>query len=160
MIMDSQLTMSGAIAADGTRSGQAITATAISTNQIDLRNAATPATVDEGLSGTDGPWLVVQCLAAFNTLTSLTITLESDSTSNMATAPVVHFSQSVLLAGLTANTQLIRVKLPSADYKRYMAMRYTVVGSNPTLGTLYAFIVLDIQRNLNYPSGFTVDVVA
>lgn len=159
MIQDTQEIFSGAIAADGTRSAQAITATAISTNVIDLRGnlASFPALVDEGISGPE-TWLVVQVLAAFNTLTSLVITLESDSTADLATAPVVHFSKTILLAGLTANTNVIRVQLPSDNYKRYLGMRYTVTGSNPTLGTLYAFLVLDVQRNVIYPSGFTVDV--
>lgn len=157
MILDLQSTFSGATAADGTKTAQAITATALSTNVLDLRQAAAPALVDEGIFG-EQLWLVVQVIAAFNTLTSLTITLESDSASSMASSPVVHFSQSVLLAALAVGATVVRVQLPSADYKRYMAVRYTVVGSNPTLGSVLAFLTPDIQRNVIYPSGFTLDV--
>lgn len=157
MMLDLQSTFSGTVAADGTRTAQAITATAISTNVIDTRNAATPTLVDEGLVGCD-LWLVVQTIAAFNTLTSLTITLESDSTANLATSATVHFSTgAILLAALTANTELVRVKLPSANYERYLGVRYTVGGTNPTLGSVLAFLTPDVNRNVIYPSGFTVD---
>lgn len=158
MILDLQTTFSGTVAADGTKSAQAITATAISTNVLDLRNGSSPTLVDEALTGKD-IWLVVQTVQAFNTLTSLTITLESDSTANLATAPVVHFSTgAILLAALTANTTLARVQLPSADYKRYCGLRYTVTGTNPTQGSILAQLVMDVDRNKVYPTGFTIDV--
>lgn len=155
MLIDLQSTFSGVTAVDGTKTAQAITATAISTNVIDLRQAGSPATADEGIDGTD-LYLVVKVIQAFNTLTSLTITLESDSTANLATAPVVHYSKSVLLAALTANSEPIRVQLPSDDYKRFLGMRYTVVGSAPTTGSILAFMAGTPQRTVNYPSGFAV----
>lgn len=157
MILDLQEMFSGTVAADGTATAQAITATAISTNVLDLRNAATPALVDEGIVGPD-MWLVVQVIQAFTLLTSLTITLESDSATTLASAPVVHFSQTVALAGLTAGATVVRVQLPSADYKRYLGLRYTVTGTNPGAGSILAFLTMDVQRNVNYPSGFTIDV--
>ena len=89
---------------------------------------------------------------------SLTLTLESDSTANLATLPVVHYSTTILLAALTAGATIARVMLPSADYKRFLGLRYTVTGAAPTTGTCYGLIALDIQRNVIYPSGFTVDV--
>lgn len=151
--------LSGTVAADGTRSAQAITATAISTNVIDARQpGGTPALKDEGMFGQD-LWLVVQVIQAFNTLTSLTITLESDSTANLATAPVVHFSSgAILLASLVAGFTAVRVQIPSGSYKRFVGLRYTVGGSNPTLGSVTSFLTLDAQRNLGYVGGFTLDV--
>ena len=53
MILDLQTMFSGAVASDGTKTGQAVTATAISTNVLDLRNASTPTLVDEGAVGED-----------------------------------------------------------------------------------------------------------
>lgn len=157
MILDLQTMFSGTVAADGTKTAQAITATAISTNVLDLRNAATPAAVDEGLVGAN-TWLVIQTIAAFNTLTSLTITLESDTAVGLGSAPVVHFSTgAILLAALTANTVLARVQLPSADYKRYLGLRYTVAGTNPTLGSILAYLTNGVDRNKVYPAGFTID---
>lgn len=156
MIMDSQELFSGAIAADGTRTAQAITATANSTNVLDLRNAASPLLVDEGLSGPE-VWLNVQVLQAFNTLTSLTIAFVSSAATTLTT-PTTHYSTTIALAGLTANTSVVRVLLPSGDYLRYAGMIYTVNGAAPTTGSVYAFITQDIQRNVIYPSGYTVDV--
>lgn len=157
MILDSQSRFSGVINADGTVTPQAITGTAVSQNVIDLRSAGSglPALVDEGIDGTDC-YLVVQTNQAFNTLTSLTITLESDVATSLASAPVVHFSKTIALAGLTANTQLVRVLLPSDDYKRYLGVRYTVTGTNPSQGTVQAFIALTPQRNVNYPTRIQV----
>lgn len=158
MILDTQSMFSGSIAADGTRSAQAITATAVSTNVIDLRQPnGAPATADNGILG-PMLWLVVIVSQAFNTLTSLTVTLESDSASTLASSPVVHFSSgAVALASLTAGATIVRTPMPSGDYKRYLGVRYTVTGSNPTLGSVYAFLTMDVNRNVIYPSGFTVD---
>jgi hypothetical protein len=87
MILDLQTMFSGAVAADGTKTGQAITVTAISTNVLDLRKAATPTLVDEGIV-LDDLWLIVQSdgsadFAAAGAAT-LTITLESDSAVGLA----------------------------------------------------------------------------
>jgi hypothetical protein len=158
MILDLQTTFSGTVAADGTKTAQAVTATAISTNVLDLRNASTPTLVDEGLFGKD-LWLVVQTIQVFATLTSLTITLESAADAGLTSGPVVHFSTgAILLAALTANTVLARVQLPSADYKRYVGLRYTVGGSSATTGSILAYLTPDVDRNKVYPSGFTIDV--
>lgn len=156
MIMDSQELFAGTIAADGTRAGQAITATALGANVLDLRNASGLALADEGISGPE-LWLVVNVLQAFNNLTTLTITLESDSASNLASSPVVHATAALALAALTAGATVVRLQLPSTDYKRYMGVRFTVAGTAPTQGTVVAFLTPDINRNVIYPSGFTVD---
>jgi hypothetical protein len=158
MILDTQSMLSGTIASDGTRSGQAITATAISTNVMDARAlTGSPTLVDLGTVGAD-LYLVVQVSQAFNTLTSLTITLESDSTANLATAPTVHYSSgAIALAALTVNTTLLRLPLPvGATYKRYLGVRYTVTGTNPTLGTVYANLVMDHGLNTHYPIGYVI----
>lgn len=157
MLIDLQSTFSGTTAVDGTKTAQGpITATQISTNVIDLRSVSGfPAIADEGIDGTD-LYLNVKSIQAFNNLTSLTITLESDSTANLATAPVVHYSKTILLAALTANQDLIHVQLPSDDYKRYLGVRYTVTGVAPTTGTVLAYMVGTPQRSVNYPTGIVV----
>lgn len=155
MLQDLNTIFSGAVAANGTRSAQAITATAVSTNVLDSRQSGLPATVDMGV-GYPTVWLIVNVVQAFNTLTSLQIDLLSDSNSNMSTSPVTHFSKTVLLAGLTAGAQVVRVQIPSDSYKEFIAVKYTVNGSNPTLGSVLAFFTTDPQANVGYPSGFTV----
>ena len=157
MILDLQTMFSGTVAVDGTKTAQGpITATQISANVLDLRNAALPALVEEGIHGAD-VWLEVRVVQAFNNLTTLTITLESDVAATLASAPVVHATVAVALAALTANTVVARLLLPSADYKRYLGLRFTVTGTAPSTGTLLANIALDVQRNKTYPAGFTID---
>jgi len=160
MILDLQSMFSGAVGADGTKTAQAVTATAVSTNVMDLRAVGgSPALVDNGILGGQGLFLIVICSAAFNNLTSLTVTLESDSASGLGSSPVVHFSSgAIALAALTANTTLIRIPLPVADYKRYLGLRYTVAGTAPSTGSLLAFLSFDHGKNPIYPSAFTIDV--
>lgn len=162
MIIDLQTTFSGTTAADGTKTGQAITATAISTNVLDLRPTSGngPALVDEGISLED-LWLVVQCdqsadFAAAGAAT-LTITLESDSTADLATSPTVHYSSPVIAkATLVKGYVAVRTQIPSGDYERYVGVRYTV-GTGPfTAGGAYAFLTPTVDRNKTYPVGFTV----
>lgn len=161
MILDMQLMFSGTVAADGTKTGQAITATAISANVVDLRQAATPATADEGISGLAESWLIVQVQTAAvggDAAKTLITTLESDSAVGLATAPVVHYTTPAYTgAQLIAQFIVARVMLPSADYKRYLGLRYTV-SAGFTAFNILAFITSDPQRNVIYPAGFTIDV--
>lgn len=156
MIRDLNTQFDGTVDATGAITASAVTATRISTNVVDLRQAATPLLVDEGISGPE-LWLIVQVIQAFNNLTSLAITLESDSAVGLATTPVVHYSSgAILLAALVAGFTAVRVQLPSADYQRYVGLRYTVVGTAPTTGTVQAFLTPDIARNKIYPGNFIV----
>jgi hypothetical protein len=160
MIIDLQTTFSGVTAADGTKTGQAITATAISANVLDLRQAATPTLVDEAIQLAD-LWLVVQAdqsadFAAAGAAT-LTITLESDTAVGLATSPVVHFSTAAIAkASLVKGFVAAKVLLPSDDYKRFLGLRYTVATGPFTAGGLYAFLTPTLQRNKTYPVGFAV----
>lgn len=161
MILDLQTMFSGSVAADGTKTGQGITATAISSNVLDLRQAASPATADEGIVGFMEQWLIVQvqtAAAGGDAAKTLTITLESDSAVGLATLPVVHYATSAITgATLIAGYTAVRVQLPSADYKRYLGIRYTVSAGFTSFNIL-AYLTPDPQRNVIYPAGFTIDV--
>jgi hypothetical protein len=91
---------------------------------LDLRQAATPTLVDEGIQ-LDDLWLVVQAdqsadFAAAGAAT-LTITLESDTAVGLATSPVVHFATAAIAkATLVKGYVAVRTLLPSADYQRYL----------------------------------------
>ena len=160
MILDLQEMFSGTVAADGTKTGQALTATAISTNVLDLRNQATPVFVDEGISGGE-VWLVVQVQTAANGADSaktLTITLESATDTGLSSGNVAHFtSQAFTGAQLVAGFTAVRVQIPSALYRRYIGIRYTVSVAFTAFNVL-AYLVTDVQRNVIYPVGFSVDV--
>lgn len=160
MILDMQTMFSGTVAADGTKTGQAITATAISTNVIDRAGglaAGFPTLEDEGLN--EGQWLLVQAKTAAaggDAAKTITITLESAADAGLTSGPVVHASTTAITgAAVTAGAVLWRIQLPSADYKRFIGLRYTV-SATFTAFEMLAFTVIDPQRNLTYPAGFTV----
>lgn len=136
---------------------QAVTSTAISSNVIDL--GATNTLKDIG-TGQD-VYLVVSTQTAATDSGSdatLTVTLESDSTANLATSATVHFSTGALAfaAFSPAGSVLAAVKLPAGNYERYVGVRYTV-GSGPlTAGKFDAFLTTDVQSWRAYADNVTI----
>lgn len=133
---------------------QAITATAISTNVIDqgvpgtVFGAAAALIRDQG-KGNHIPFLV-QCTVAFNTLTSLDITVETSAAAAL-TSPIVLATEVVLLANLVAGKQIFNQVINTGDTLRYLGIRYTVVGTPPTLGNVTAGITMGNQTNVVGP---------
>lgn len=128
---------------------QAITATAVSTNVIDLGVPGTPYGAAAALNrdvgkGTKVP-LLAQVTADFNNLTSLTIALETGSTTALGT---VIASEVVLLADLVAGKQFVFDSLPDGITERYIGFRYTVTGTAPTLGSITSGISMGNQENV------------
>jgi hypothetical protein len=131
---------------------QAITATALSTNVIDLLAAGIPYSAAAALNndkgkGTQVPFLI-QLTEAFNTLTSLTFTIEVSANSDMSSSTVVYSSGAVPLASLVVGYQVPVKNLPAGINKRYLAVRYTVTGTAPTTGKVTAGIVMGVQTNV------------
>jgi hypothetical protein len=132
MIMDKELVFSDK---------QAVTASGTSTNVVDLGSA------DAGNS--DHIELFVKVDAAFNNLTSLGVKLQT-SVDAAFTSPVdTPVNSTILLAGLTANTQVVKAKVPYGMY-RYARVYYTVTGTAPTTGTVTAALVADMQTNVSF----------
>jgi hypothetical protein len=136
MIMDRTLLFSD---------GQAITATAVSTNVVDLGATGTPyggtALVRELGYGNEVE-MVCTVTQSFNTLTSLTITIETDDNAGFASATTVWTSPAYTLAQLATGAKyLLPDRIPAGVNERYMRLRYTVGGSNPTLGKITAGVV-------------------
>lgn len=160
MILDSQLRFSGSMAADGVVTGQALTATAISTNVLDLRApGSTPALVDEAI-GEWGLTLIVKTTTAANgadAAKTLTITLESDSDAGLSTSVTNHGSSGAITgATLVANYVAWRHRLPFGNYERYLGLRYTVSAGFTAFG-IDAFLTPDVDRNIQYPNNYTID---
>ena len=130
---------------------QAIIATAISENVIDLGVPGTPYRAAAALNADIGKGnpvpILIQVTSVFNTLTSLTITLENSAAAAL-TSPVVLATESILLADLVAGKQTFLQYLPNGATLRYLGVRYTVVGSDPTLGNITAGISMGNQTNL------------
>jgi hypothetical protein len=134
MILDRQNTVSQA---------QAITATAVSTDTIDLSIAR-----DLGVSGLK--WVVVLD-QVFNNLTSLEIQAISSANANLSSANVLGSTGAIVLAQLTAGRRPIVLDLPRSILstlpvgQRYIGLNYVVVGTAPTTGQVTSSLVLDVQ---------------
>lgn len=154
MIMDKFLEFSDA---------QAVTSTAISANVVDtypLGNGVGTNTVRDIGTGENMTLVVITASNATDVSSdaTLTVTLESDSTENLATSATVHFSTgAIAFAGFaTAGTVLANVKLPAGSYERYLGVRYTVANGPLTGGTFDAFLVKDSQAYRSYAVGSTI----
>ena len=148
---------------------QAVTATAISTNVIDLQSTSTggatltslsPNTIADIGQGEDVYLVIATAVTCTDTGSdaTLVVTLESDTAAGLASAPVVHFSTGTLAFAsfATAGTVLAQIKLPNADYKRYLGVRYTVASGPLTAGAFDAFLTTNVQRSKVYKSGYPV----
>lgn len=122
---------------------QAVTASAISTNVMDLG-------VSHDFGVAADLFLVVQCDVTATDAGSdatLTISLESDSTADLATSATVHHtSAAIALASLVAGETLLVVPVPPGAYERYLGVRYTVASGPLTAGKFSAFLSADVQR--------------
>jgi hypothetical protein len=157
MILDNLLVVSGTIPATGVATGQAALPASgtpvLSTDTIDLSVARD---IGEGTDLT----MNFTCVAAYNTLTSLTFEIIGATNAALSSGvTVIGSSGPVPLASLTANAQFsvrFNPQLLSTG-QRYIGARYTTVGSTPTTGSVCAYVVMDIQDGRKfYASGFSV----
>lgn len=131
---------------------QALTATALSTDVIDTFPMVGNPNLVQNLGGIGSLFLVVQVTtAAGGTTPTLAVTLESDSTANLATSPTVHFSSgTIAAAGLGVGTLLV-IQLPIGSYERFLGLRYTLGGTTPTV-SVTAFLTRGVQNWRPYAS--------
>lgn len=131
---------------------QAITATAVSTNVVDLGAAGTPygstsPIVRDVGKGTKVP-LHVSVTETFNNLTSLTISIETDDNAAFSSATTVWTSPAYTLAQVAVGAKyLLPDVLPVGTNERYVRLRYTVAGTAPSTGRVTAGVVFDRQTN-------------
>lgn len=130
MILDAKLELSD---------GQAVTASAASTNQIDAGKADNSRAIGDDL------FMHVQVTEDFATLTSLTISLQ-DSADN-ATYKDVALSPAILLADLVEGAKVFSVKIPK-PLRRYRRAYYTVAGTNASAGKIDAWFGSDVQSEV------------
>lgn len=135
MILDKELMFSEA---------QAITTTAASTNVIDLG-------ADHNLGGKVIELFVTTDAAFQSTTTStLTVALQTDSTSAFSSATALFTSAAINKSALTSNTMQVRVAVPHTT-ERYLRLNYTVGGADFTAGAVTAGLVLDVENRRDYP---------
>lgn len=131
--------------------GQAITATAASTNVVDLGATGKPygasaALVRELGYGNNVP-VSITVTESFNTLTSLTISVETDDNAGFSSATTVWTSPAYTLAQLAVGAKyLLPDAIPAGVNERYVRLKYTVGGSNPSTGKITAGVVAARQN--------------
>lgn len=162
MYVDKQLEFSDA---------QAVTSTAISSNVYDTltktTGAATISSVTAGNARLDlgnmhkDLYLVVQTAVSITDTGSdatLAVTFETADDVGLSTNATVLLSSGTLAFATyaTAGSQILVAKLPSALYRRYIGVRYTVASGPFTAGAIDAFLTTTPQSNRIYKSAFTV----
>jgi hypothetical protein len=129
---------------------QAITATAVSTNVIDWGAGSVifgdAAVIPRNLGTGFKLPLLMQVTEAFATLTSLTITLQTDDNSGFSSQATRWTSQAIPVASLVLGVTLALDCLLPTTPERYMRLNYTVGGSNATAGKITAGIVGGVQQ--------------
>lgn len=129
---------------------QAVTATAASTDIVDLLATGTvyghAAALQKDIGKGEQIPLLIQVVEAFNTLTSLTVAVQC-SVDAAFTSPKTVQSSTLLLADLTAGKTINPVVIPPGLNMRYMRLLYTVTGTAPTLGKITAGVVMGVQTS-------------
>lgn len=150
MITDSQNTLSAS---------QAVTATAVSTNTIDLSQLR-----DVGVGKDVYIYVNVEVAAAAAGAATVNFQLISSASASLSSPTVLVQTDAIPKASLPVGQQIV-LQVPEAILndigQRYLGLQYTV-GTGPlTAGTFSAGVTLDtalVGRNkkLIYPSGFAV----
>jgi hypothetical protein len=127
---------------------QAITATAASTNVLDLGAPGTPFGAPAAVEQDVGKELHIpvdlSVTQAFNNLTSLAIALQT-SPDNSTWTEVA--TRTYLLAELGIGQLNFPAHIPVGANQRYLRFNYTVNGTAPTTGKIFAGIVAARQSN-------------
>ncbi len=131
--------------------GQAVTASAASTNYIDL-GAVRDIAIGEPLE----VLFVAPEAAQSAGASTLVISLETDSQSSFATKVTLAQSGVIAKSAITAGAELWRPKVP-AGVQRYLRAFYTVGVADLTAGTFTAGILLDRAAHAYPPRGDHVD---
>jgi hypothetical protein len=143
MILDNTLVLSDS---------QAITADAGSTNVIDLGAPGTPigaaAALIADVGKATGIDIICNVVEAFNNLTTLAISLQSDDNAAFS-SPTEIATRTFALAEINA-TKMLRWPslLPEGTSERYVRLYYDVTGTAPTTGKITAAIVAARQTSM------------
>lgn len=152
MYVDSQLEFSNA---------QAVTATALSTNVVDLQPQSERLNALQNIGIGEDAYLVVQTQTAATDSGSdatLTVTLESADDAGISTNAQVHFSTGAIAFAnfAPAGSKVAVFKLPQhLAYRRFLGVRYTVASGPLTAGNFDAFITKDVQAQQYMKPGYT-----
>lgn len=140
MILDADLQFSDA---------QSVTATAASTNSLDLSAIRD--------IGTGQPMYVVMNLAAamVGAGAIITVTAETDDNSSFSSATTTQ-TLGVFPAVSAAGTKLVCAIAPDAANERYLRLKYTVSGGTLTSSSVDAFLSLSYEKVQHYADAITI----
>lgn len=129
----------------GASPGQAITASAASTNYVDLGALGTipglSTTPVRDLGKGNRIPILIQVTEAFATLTSLTVGIQTDDNSAFSSAATILSSPAIPVASLVVGYQFTIDLIPPKTNERYLQLYFTVAGSNATTGKVFATAV-------------------
>lgn len=170
-MIDSTYIFDGTLSAAGVPNGAAITASRASTNSIDLMGTLNTTATGRDVGAAEPLEVHVAVTAAFATLTSLVISLQTsvdDSTwFTIMTSPVYPVAQLIQGAPVFRYRLPVNQELNSAAGVlkfpgRYLQLLYTVAGSDASTGAVFSYInaAKDRVEYLTYPANYTAAVAA
>lgn len=129
----------------------AVTSTAIS-NVIPLTSGNTTRNIAVGEPVYIEIW--VDTAAAAVGSATVTFSLESDSTADLATSPTVHWTSAAIgKATLVAGYNVYTAAIPSGSYQAFLGLRATVATGPLTAGAFSAFLTHSPSSYTNYADG-------
>lgn len=125
--------------------GQAITASAASTEYIDLGATGTPkpghtTALARDIGRGNKVHLRIQVMETFATLTSLKVAVQTDTDSGFGSAATILETEAIPVASLTAGYVFNITEFPRNVDARYVRLYFTVAGSNATAGKIFAAV--------------------
>lgn len=129
-------------------SAQAITASAASTNIIDLSQVR-----DIGVG--EDIYVVALVTTAFTDTggdSTVAVTLETDDNEAFSSPALAVQTLGTFGASAAAGSKLVAKLQPGAIVQRYMRAYYTVAGGSLTTGAISCFLTLDIEAARIYPN--------
>lgn len=135
---------------------QAVTATALATNVIDLGPLYDGNTVRD--IGSGQPLylhILVEEAATASGSATVVFTLESDSVATIDSSATVHWTSAAIGKATLVVGYVITVALPPGAYERYLALRYTVATGPLTAGKFTASVDAGLDTRRAYASAYT-----
>lgn len=134
---------------------QSVTAAVLSSNVSCIIANGSP-NKDVDIGNGDPVWLVVMLASGSAVPTGkISVELLTDEKSDMSTAQVITASGDKDVAKLKAGQPLWAVCLPSARYKKYIALRYKPNGAVTDVA-VNAFVTKDVEANIAHASSVTI----
>ena len=141
MILDAELMFS---------EDQAVTASAASTNYIDLG-------VARDIGNGENLYLVLLVTETMDDAgddSTLAVTLQTDDNTSFSSATTLETLTT--FAALTAAGTVVYKRIDPASYERYIRLYYTTANGDLSAGKFTAFITKDIQKYADYASGYSI----